>query len=298
MFNGGDTNDGGARAPREAGPPAGPPPGWHPDPEGRATHRFWDGTQWTSHVSVDGQSFDEAATPVPSSPQPQSEHPTHGVAARPVEVNAGVVLAEDDPAMRQLAAEPYLTYHERDPGVHGGRIDITGVDGTILASAEGDKPTRSSGWGAEALRVDLTRPDGGRLGALVRPRSSEAVKATHAVFDAHDVQVGEFATVPGAMGTPWVVVRTGAGEVGRLGYATAERFIVDASGQPLIRCLQTANHNRMENRLRAVRRPDEFVVERLGPTPAWLFLFGLLMPIDTNLRLDRDRREKGNHHGL
>ena len=28
-----------------------PPPGWHPDPYGRAALRWWDGTRWSEHVS-------------------------------------------------------------------------------------------------------------------------------------------------------------------------------------------------------------------------------------------------------
>ncbi len=31
------------------------PPAWHPDPSGRFHYRWWDGTQWTSQVSTDGQ---------------------------------------------------------------------------------------------------------------------------------------------------------------------------------------------------------------------------------------------------
>lgn len=30
------------------------PPAWHPDPSGRFHYRWWDGHQWTSHVSTDG----------------------------------------------------------------------------------------------------------------------------------------------------------------------------------------------------------------------------------------------------
>ena len=50
-----------AAAPAEAMAPAapddaaaGPPAGWHPDPQGQAALRYWDGQQWTEHVS-DGQ---------------------------------------------------------------------------------------------------------------------------------------------------------------------------------------------------------------------------------------------------
>jgi len=31
------------------------PPAWHPDPGGRFDFRWWDGYQWTSHVSTDGR---------------------------------------------------------------------------------------------------------------------------------------------------------------------------------------------------------------------------------------------------
>ncbi len=38
-----------------AGDPGGPPPpGWHPDPSGRHEHRFWDGHEWTRHVTSGG----------------------------------------------------------------------------------------------------------------------------------------------------------------------------------------------------------------------------------------------------
>jgi hypothetical protein len=30
------------------------PAAWHPDPTGRHTHRYWDGTAWTPHVADDG----------------------------------------------------------------------------------------------------------------------------------------------------------------------------------------------------------------------------------------------------
>jgi hypothetical protein len=39
----------------QPGPPVLPPPGWHPDPSGRFHYRWWDGTVWTSQVSLSGQ---------------------------------------------------------------------------------------------------------------------------------------------------------------------------------------------------------------------------------------------------
>ena len=40
-------------APSPAGSP--PPPAWYPDPGGRYHFRWWNGTEWTSQVSVHGQ---------------------------------------------------------------------------------------------------------------------------------------------------------------------------------------------------------------------------------------------------
>jgi ABC-type transport system involved in multi-copper enzyme maturation permease subunit len=31
--------------------PAGPPPGWYPDPQQDGRQRYWDGTRWTEHTS-------------------------------------------------------------------------------------------------------------------------------------------------------------------------------------------------------------------------------------------------------
>jgi len=39
----------------EPAPQVLPPPGWHPDPSGRFHYRWWDGTVWTSQVSLSGQ---------------------------------------------------------------------------------------------------------------------------------------------------------------------------------------------------------------------------------------------------
>jgi Protein of unknown function (DUF2510) len=37
----------------QPGPPLSPP-AWHPDPSGRFHYRWWDGSQWTSHVAING----------------------------------------------------------------------------------------------------------------------------------------------------------------------------------------------------------------------------------------------------
>ncbi len=48
-----------APAPPEA---ASGPPAWHPDPSGRHQHRYWDGSQWTEHVSDNGTAATDPVT--------------------------------------------------------------------------------------------------------------------------------------------------------------------------------------------------------------------------------------------
>lgn len=52
------------------------PPGWYPDPFGRAQVRWWSGAAWTDHVGTDGQSFTdppiESPATVPHAPVPQA----------------------------------------------------------------------------------------------------------------------------------------------------------------------------------------------------------------------------------
>lgn len=264
--------------------PVAAPAAWHPDPHGRATLRWWDGVQWTSMVTIDGRSFDERLA---------DGGPTAGPGAalsRPDQF-PGQPLAETDPGMQELARERYLTYHELRPGVYGGAIHITGVDGRLLAVAESDKPTTSYGFLAKEMCIYLTRTDGVHLGTLVRPKA--ATREDHPVIDAAGRRVGEFV---GPFFLPKVAIRTEVGEVGTIHLGRPESFILDPAGQPLVRCLQTQNYHVFET-YRTARQPDAFVIEKLGPVPAWLFLFALLMPIEANLRIDRSRVESRSPGG-
>jgi hypothetical protein len=39
----------------QASSPASPPPAWYPDPSGRFHFRWWNGSEWTAQVSIDGR---------------------------------------------------------------------------------------------------------------------------------------------------------------------------------------------------------------------------------------------------
>ncbi|MFJ3489925.1 DUF2510 domain-containing protein [Leifsonia aquatica] len=52
------------------GTPSGVAPGWYADPYGAAPQRWWDGTQWTGHVS-------QAVVPQPAATQPAATQPQY-----------------------------------------------------------------------------------------------------------------------------------------------------------------------------------------------------------------------------
>jgi uncharacterized protein YxjI len=88
-------------------PPTSTPAGWHPDPLGRHEHRYWDGTQWTEHVSSHGkQSVDP---PEGHSPVPTVERKTEKV-VRDVE-RAGATGAETGGGT--IFTEPVLVVNQK-----------------------------------------------------------------------------------------------------------------------------------------------------------------------------------------
>ncbi len=65
------------------------PATWHPDPLGRHELRYWDGTQWTEHVSDSGRQGIDPPTSPPVMPQGQQS--ADKVQAQVAKVGAGVV---------------------------------------------------------------------------------------------------------------------------------------------------------------------------------------------------------------
>lgn len=48
----------------------GPSPGWYQDPSGQPAQRWWDGVQWTDHVSSGPTAPPGGSAPLPFAPQP------------------------------------------------------------------------------------------------------------------------------------------------------------------------------------------------------------------------------------
>ncbi len=108
-----------------------PPPGWHPDPFGRAQYRYWDGGRWTEHVAANGQQWVEppagpgspasaqaggAPSPAPQvSPGRQAAAPRVDKAAAKVQkqVHRLGLAATTGPADLAIHSEPVLVINQR-----------------------------------------------------------------------------------------------------------------------------------------------------------------------------------------
>ena len=81
--------------------------GWHPDPLGRHEHRYWDGTQWTEHVSSNGkQAVDPpvGASPVPTVKRaPEKIRADVGKAGASSQAGGGTIFTEPVLVVNQKA---------------------------------------------------------------------------------------------------------------------------------------------------------------------------------------------------
>ena len=81
--------------------------GWHPDPLGRHEHRYWDGNQWTEHVSSHGkQSVDP---PVGTAPVPTTKRPTEKIVRDVQKTSAGAGTAGGG----TIFTEPILVVNQK-----------------------------------------------------------------------------------------------------------------------------------------------------------------------------------------
>ncbi len=106
------------------------PPGWQPDPRGRHEYRYWDGTQWTDHVSDKGQ--------MSSDPVADATPPT-AAAATPAPP-----LTEVQPAAATPAPEPVIPGPTSESAAPGGVPPVTPDAGTTGVPPAGARPSPST----------------------------------------------------------------------------------------------------------------------------------------------------------
>ncbi len=96
---------------------------WHPDPTGRHELRYWDGTQWTEHVSDSGV---QSTSPLSPPAEPQAEYGTHAAATPEAETptadegttggNNGVAADRPNGAMDESPADDAFMMETRVVG--------------------------------------------------------------------------------------------------------------------------------------------------------------------------------------
>jgi uncharacterized protein YxjI len=82
------------------------PAGWYPDPTSQFEHRYWDGAQWTDHVSTNGQA---GTSPVTAAPVVQVSTPDQ--VQRQVQQQAGVQPSQGGGG--SLFTEPILVVNQK-----------------------------------------------------------------------------------------------------------------------------------------------------------------------------------------
>ncbi len=90
--------------------PTPPPAGWYADPAGRHEHRFWDGTEWTDHVSDQGQAGIDPVPAAGSPAMPQVSKPEK--VQRQVQQQAGIAQPVGG-GTGHLLDEPVLVVNQK-----------------------------------------------------------------------------------------------------------------------------------------------------------------------------------------
>ncbi|HJQ06249.1 MAG TPA: AIM24 family protein [Nocardioides sp.] len=151
------------------------PANWHPDPTGRHELRYWDGTQWTEHISDQGvvgaDPLEGPRVPELTQHADDSHAATQLIDAQGLAAVAEEAPAEEAPAVQAqpvqaqpVAAQP-PAYAPSDPNLQNAFAGISGdlIDGRF---------SEISGTGAmlqnkKLLRVRIDQPFLARHGAMV-----------------------------------------------------------------------------------------------------------------------------------
>lgn len=118
---------------------------WHPDPTGRHELRYWDGSQWTEHVSDQGK---QSTSPMDAAPPQQAQ--------------------QHQPAQHQPQhqGQPQGGYGQQ--GQQGGGDMFAGISGDLIdgryAEVQGNGPVKQNN---KMLRVRVTEPFMAQQGSMV-----------------------------------------------------------------------------------------------------------------------------------
>jgi hypothetical protein len=112
--------------------------GWHPDPTGRFSERYWNGTRWTSQVHSGGWvTTDPFERPPEPEPEPEPEPPPHPDAAERRPLLDLSELREKDGGVLGWVRELYDVKDRPVGKITGGpAAAASGLLGSFVASGE------------------------------------------------------------------------------------------------------------------------------------------------------------------
>jgi uncharacterized RDD family membrane protein YckC len=147
------------------------PARWAPDPLGRHHYRYWDGAQWTEHVSDDGVvSVDPPvanptpATDPPSTPSAPAEQPAEDVPPEAAGYAAPTPTPTSEPTPTPAPTPTPTPWSEAPPGGFGGTHLGAPLPGSGAASAVAGA---TAGWPQQPAAYDATAVLGRRYGAFL-----------------------------------------------------------------------------------------------------------------------------------
>lgn len=122
------------------------PSGWYPDPSGKPQQRWWNGTDWTDFVSVNGQTFVDAGDAAPVAPSAPVAAPTPPVPTYSAAVPAAVPAAAPAAAGRRSLTQ-------RLAAIAAVSLVVGGIVGYVAGSGGDD-----GGGGGGASEGTLSAP--------------------------------------------------------------------------------------------------------------------------------------------
>ena len=266
----------------------GTPANWHPDPFGRHELRYWDGAQWTEHVSSHArQSIDP---PVGGSAVPTTKRPTEKIVADVAKTGAGTGVQGGG----TIFTEPVLVVNQKAKLIEvNNEYAIYDQNGTQLGAV------RQVGQSAakKVLRVisnvdqylthklQVVDVQGNVLLALTRP--AKLVKSKVIVHDGQGRELGAIVQ-QNAIGKIRFSLETGGGQ--QIGLIQAENWrawnfrISDHTDTEIARITKT-----WEGLAKTMfTTADNFVVQIHGPLdePLRSLVVASSLAVDTALKQD------------
>jgi uncharacterized RDD family membrane protein YckC len=139
------------------------PARWAPDPLGRHQYRYWDGSQWTEHVSDDGVVSTDPPIASPTPTEPSS--PASPTSTTPTTPTTPSTASDVPPEAAGYAAPVRPT--SPTPAAPAGGFGATHLGAPVPGSGAAATAAAATGWTQPPANFDATSVLGRRYGAFL-----------------------------------------------------------------------------------------------------------------------------------